>query len=189
MNGQGGAAQALAPQGPAKILNLRLPRNLGQSPVAARELLTAPGAGGSPDLNAIIQALMRTMQPPMTSQGQMAQPPSMGAPQGQQAQFHAAQGQLQSPLQGAGLAFPGGGAPPPPRFVIGDDPNANNRGPGLGSQQVPLPPDAPFFDRTSQQGRLDVGGGSAPTSGPLDLGGGGRSAWMDKYGGDGWGLF
>ena len=117
----GGPAPGIAPQGPAKILSLRLPRNLGQSPTVARDLLTAPGAGGSPDLNALIMMLLRSAQPPMTPQGLMAPRQAQGAPQ----QFHAAQGaQGLAPLQGAGTAFPQAqGGIPAPRFGIGEEPN------------------------------------------------------------------
>lgn len=118
MSGSIGGQGGTAPQSPAKILSLRLPKNLGQSPVAARQLLSSPGAGG--DLNAIIMALMRSVQPPMNGMGQINQRP----PQGSQDAFHAQSGQL-SPLSGAGSLFPSGGGgfgqAPPPRVTIGDE--------------------------------------------------------------------
>jgi hypothetical protein len=112
MQGQQPRVPGTAPQGPAKILSLRLPRNLGQNPLAARQLLTSPGAGGAPDLNAIIQALMRTLQPPMGGQE------TGRAQNGPQDYFRAQTG----PLNGAGTAFPGGGALPAPHIIPGQEP-------------------------------------------------------------------
>lgn len=200
MNGQGGAASALAPQGPAQILGLRLPRNLGQSPVAARELLTAPGAGGAPDLNAIIQALMRTsMQPPMTAQGQMAPPRSNGSSDVSR-QDNAMTGRMSpfsggtlSPLAGAGMAFPGGsGATPAPRITIRDGEYRPDQ-PALGSEAVPLPLDTPhlpspqdpsgFSDAWGPGGLLPRGSG-APTSSPVEASAGMRNPLYDLKFGD-----
>lgn len=84
------------PQGAARILSLRIPRNVGPSPIAPRQLLMSPGAQGSPDLNALIGMLLRTMQPPAGFQGGLGG----GA------------------LQGAGTSFPSGTTP---RIIPGQE--------------------------------------------------------------------
>src|SRR5690349_747609 len=109
MNG-GSPQGGLAPQSPAKILSLHLPKNLGQNPVAASQLLTAPGAGGSPAMNAIIMALMRSIQPPTNGMGQID---NGRAPNGPQDYFRASQGHL-TPLPGAGTSFPTSASGPAP---------------------------------------------------------------------------
>ena len=116
--GSGPQQAAIAPQGPAKILSLRLPRNLGQSPTAARGLLASPGAGGSPALNAIIAALMRMTQPPMNAQGSLV-------PQG--AAFPRSQGSSPAFAQGQS------GAAPAPRITISDE----ERQSGMPGMQAP----------------------------------------------------
>ena len=152
----GGGGPGVSPQSPAKILSLRLPRNLGQSPVAARQLLAAPGAGGSVNLNAIIAALMRVMSPQATPGGQLMP---------QQAQ----------PLTGAGMAFPGRqaalGALGPPRITVGEEGRPTGD-PGIGGPLFGDTGDSGFLDRTGQQ-QFQGGQTPEPASSPQDL-------WQDS---------
>lgn len=55
---QGGSPRALSPQEAVRILSLRLPKHPQNSPVPAA-LLNSAGGGGSPDLTALLRALMQ----------------------------------------------------------------------------------------------------------------------------------
>jgi hypothetical protein len=109
------------PQQAAKVLSLRLPKNLGQSPIAARELLMAPGAGGSPNLNAIIAALMRSMQAPENGFGQAAPRPAGSATSYRDFL------QQENGLNGRTPDLSGG--VPVPRFQVGNTPGYTDQMP------------------------------------------------------------
>lgn len=120
MQGGGmGASPSTPAESPAKVLSLRLPKNLGQSPIAARDLLMAPGAGGSPGLNAIIQQLMRSY----SGGGQ----PSSEQPQSQSMTDIgrlAAMGGIRPDQINVGASAP------IPRVFLGNEPGLNDRGAG-----------------------------------------------------------
>lgn len=138
-NGSNPATSAnTIPQGAAKILSLRIPRNVGPSPIAPQQLLNAPGAAGAGGLNQLIAMLLRTMQPPMTPQGGMA-PSGAG---GYLPSFTAQGGQV-SPLGGAGMSFPTGGATPPPRIIPGEEPGGAQGGSGIQEPAQTTAPDIP----------------------------------------------
>lgn len=115
-SGQRPAVSGVQPQGPANILSLRIPRNVGPSPIAPRQLLTSPGAQGAPDLNALIGMLLRTMQPPTGDSGVSGMRPEDLYPGRAFGVGNA------RPLQGAGVAFPQTpSSMPPPRITPGEE--------------------------------------------------------------------
>ena len=84
----GGKGPTRSPQEAVRVLNLRIPKRLGGSPIAPRSLLTSPGGSGVPGLNAVLaqlaQAFAPQHQPGVPTLPSMAPPPMSPMTQGGQ---------------------------------------------------------------------------------------------------------